>query len=50
MDDHDVDMDEDMEDNPPCANDHGAVGSVERLTDEGPQWFCTDCDLAGNYN
>ncbi|WP_415760318.1 hypothetical protein [Pseudomonas sp. LT1P18] len=50
MDDQDLDMDDEMEVDRPCANDDGAVGSVERLTDGGRKWYCTDCDLEGRYN
>lgn len=50
MDEQNLDQDDDMELDRPCANDHGAVGSVERLTDRGRQWFCVDCDLEGRYD
>lgn len=45
MDDQNTDPHEDHGNDPQCANDHGAVGTVQR----GIHWYCSDCDDAGNY-
>jgi hypothetical protein len=46
----DQELDDEMEFDRPCANDDGAVGAVERQTDDGKKWYCTDCDLEGRYH
>lgn len=45
MDDQNTDSHDEHDNDPQCANDHGAVGSVTR----GTRLYCTDCDAAGNY-